>query len=74
MPHRFHKLLRLPPAAHRDFVDVLSPECHLLSILNADPVELAIRTPGNTPEGAVFDLGDFEVDGFDVFVGGVADH
>lgn len=53
---------------------MLSPERHLLAILNADVVVLAIRVLGNTPEGAVFDLGDFEVDGFTAFVGGVADY
>ena len=74
MPHRFQKPLRLPPSVHRDFVNVLSPERHLLAIHNADPVEQAIRAPGNTPEGAVFDLGDFEVDGFAAIVGGVADY
>ena len=72
MPNRFQKPLRLP--LHRNFVDVLSPVRHLLAILNADVVVLAIRVHGNTPEGAVFDLGNFEVDGFSAYFGGVADY
>lgn len=43
-------------------------ECHLLAILQSDPVRQSIRVLGNPPESAVFDFGDLEVDGFGALI------
>lgn len=40
------------------------PERPLLAILQANPVRQSVRILSNPPESAVFDFGDFEVDGF----------
>lgn len=40
------------------------PECHLLAILQSNPVPQSICVLSNPPESAVFDFGDLEIDGF----------
>ena len=51
---------------------MLSPESHLRTILQPDPLAQAVRILRNTPESAIFDLGDLKVDGLGTFVAIVA--
>ena len=47
------------------------PKRHLLAILQFDPVPQSVRALGDPPESAVFDFGDFEVDGFGAVIVGI---
>ncbi len=50
---------------------MLFPEGHLLSTRKANPILQSVGILGDTPECAVFDLGDSEVYGFATIGGGV---
>ena len=50
---------------------MLLPKRHLLAVLQADPVRQPVRVLSDSPESAVFDFGDLEVDGFGTFIIGI---
>ena len=68
-PHGLLKSLRLPFNWY--LIDMFLPERHLLAVLHPNPVLHSIRVSRDAPEGAVFDLGDLEVDGFGAQVFGI---
>ena len=41
---------------------MLFPERHLLAIVQPNPIRQSVRVLSDSPESAIFDLGDFEVD------------
>lgn len=47
------------------------PKRHLLAILQSNPVRQSVRALSFPPESAILDFGDFEVDSFAAFGGGI---
>lgn len=70
-PNHLPKSLRLPPQRH--LIDMLPPPGHLRPVRHAHPVRQPVDSQRRPPEGAVFNLGDAEVDGFGDVACGVVD-
>ena len=47
------------------------PERHLLAILQSNPVRQPVRVLSDSPESAVLDFGDLEVNGFGAIIIGI---
>lgn len=50
---------------------MLFPKRHLLTILQSNPIRQSIRVLSNSPESAIFYLGDLEVDSLGALVFGI---
>ena len=47
------------------------PKRHLLAIFQSNPVRQSVRVLSGSPESAVFDFGNLEVNGFGAFIIGI---